>query len=376
MHFYILLISPMKTISLISFLLLLVISIPCVNAYAQVNHTPIDPSGYIKKYDTTFTGIGPKVYFLPEPQRTSKSIVEEFSIISTFKDSIQDAHAQQELLRSFEYTLNHNSIINIIKEDSITINNYKKVIDYQIDVQNTTIAIGLLNEFAKLHTQNKDYQQAESLLEKALGLAQESKEVVLEQTILSNLSALYTFNKKYNKASLIEDTFYETAKKDKSVTDQGKSLVKIALLEAYQKDFKTAESTIIRKAIPLFNRTKDYNEKINAWINLARIYTLDKRFIEAQWFLIQAQELADLKNIKHYNMVIEYMLGSSKFYQENLNVSKKELNKALILAKENNNKYIELATIQMLGEISVKQNRLNDAESLLKSYWKLRDELF
>ena len=67
---------------------------------------------------------------------------------------------------------------------------------------------------------------------------------------------------------------------------------------------------------------------------------------------------------------------NSKFIQNNLIVSQKELTGALSLALKEGNKQIELSAIQLLGQISTKQNRMLEAEQFLLSYWKLRNELF
>ncbi len=94
------------------------------------------------------------------------------------------------------------------------------------------------------------------------------------------------------------------------------------------------------------------------------------------WFLIQAQDLAKNENINKYNAEIEFMLGSAKYHQKNLNVSKVELTKAMTLAKEKGNKYLELSALQLLGEISLQQNNIDEAETFLQSYWELRNQLF
>lgn len=158
--------------------------------------------------------------------------------------------------------------------------------------------------------------------------------------------------------------------------EQANSLVKIALIQAYDKDFRSAENNIIRKAIPLYNKSKDYEGKTNAWITLAEIYQLQNKHTEAQWFLIQARDLAKNKNFTNNLAEIEYMLGLSKYIQRNLVISKNELNTAFELAQKENNKYLQLAIVEKIGLISIEQNKINDAEKQLKDYWRIRKELF
>src|SRR5690606_665711 len=43
--------------------------------HAQSQDDDLDPSGFVNKYDTSFTGIGPKVYTLPAPRSKEEILV-------------------------------------------------------------------------------------------------------------------------------------------------------------------------------------------------------------------------------------------------------------------------------------------------------------
>jgi len=354
---------------------LLASCLSCLSSYAQSVNPLVDASGVIKKYDNTFDGIGPEVYFVPAPQKEN-DIINDFKSIALFTDSIHRFALQEELINSFENTRNYSIVDNIILLDSISLQNWDKAVAYQIEADNTLLATGLLNAFAKEYILKKEYIKAETLLTRALNLIAYDRTFEDKAVLQANLASILIFNNNYTEAKLLEEELYLDAKKSKSLTNEANSHVKLALLEAYSQEYTNAENRIIRKAIPLFNRAKDYDNKINAWIKLGKIYTLNKKYIQAQWFLIQAQELAKLKNIAKYDAQIEFMLGYAKFYQNNLHMSEKELTQALKLAQENGNKYIEIAATQMLGEIALKQNKIDDAETFLNSYWKLRKAYF
>lgn len=335
-----------------------------------------DPANYIVKYDTAFNGIGPKIYFLPSPRTEKEAIIDEFGDISTFNTSIQQALLYQALLKSYLYADNNDEIETLIKANSIKLEDWDNEIKLQQVISDDNITIGLLNNFAKKYIVQKETSKAEALLIKALSIATEKHEAIGIKVLQSNLSWLYFYNKNFIDAGKIQEAYYKEAIREKSLINQANSLVRIATIQAFDKDYKSAENTIIRKAIPLFNKSKDYDGKINAWVELAKIYQLYNKHPEAQWFLIQARDLSKMRKINTYNTDIEYMLGYSKFIQNNLNVSKVELTEALNLAQKNGNKYIELSTIQMLGQISTQQDRINDAQEFLNSYWRLRKELF
>lgn len=358
-----------------TFLCLLTACLSHLLSYGQPTSSLTDATGVIKKYDATFNGIGPKVYFVPAPMKEI-DIINEFKVIALFTDSITKFSLQEELINSFENTRNYSIVENIILLDSLSLQNYDRAVAYQIEAENKLLATGLLNAFAKVYILNKDYNQAESLLTKAYNLIEDDRNFEDKSVLQYNLSAIFLFNKKYNDAKLVEENTTLDAKRNKSISNEANSLVRIALIEAYSENFSVAEQTIIRKAIPLLNRAKDYDNKINAWIKLARIYTLNKKYTEAQWFLIQAQELARLKGISKYAPQIEYMLGYAKYHQDNFQVSQKELVRALKLAQENGDRHIEIASTQLLGEIALKQNKISEAETFLNSYWKLRKAYF
>ena len=148
------------------------------------------------------------------------------------------------------------------------------------------------------------------------------------------------------------------------------------MVQAYQKNFKAAENTIIRRAFPIFNKTKNYTGKVNALINLAKIYQLQNKHTEAQWFLIQARDLATLRRVDNQLPEIEYMLAFSEYVQQNYSVAQREFEKAKSLADEEKNKVLQLAIHDKLGDIYLLQGNFEDAEQELSDYWRLRNELF
>lgn len=349
------------------------------NLSAQNSPSGIDHSGFITRYDRTFNGIGPHVYFLPPPPSKQDSInklMVEFIKINDFNDTLQQAFLYQDLIYNYAKTNNSDYVIETIKNKSIQPEEWDKELANQIKEKNYPFAIGLLNELAEHYIIKKETIKAEKLLSTGIEIASSQKLINEQFTLQSNLTSLYLLNKKYAEANKIAKEQYKYIQNEKSATKQANSLLNMAVIQAYANESTAAENTIIRRVIPLLNKAKDYDAKINAWIKLAQIYTLNKKYPEAQWFLIQAQELAETKSIEKYNSTIEYLLGSSKYHQNNLLVSKKELELALNLAKTAGDKHIEISATQILGEINLKLRDVNEAELFLKSYWKLRSELF
>src|SRR5690606_37984258 len=162
----------------------------------------------------------------------------------------------------------------------------------------------------------------------------------------------------------------------KSLKEQAISYGKLAWIQAYKKDYQPAENTIIRKAIPLFNKSKNYLGKIEAWIILADIYRSQNKHTQAQWFLIQARDLAKKHELPENLALIEYMLGSSKMIQNNYRVAKNELEIAWDLTQNTPNMYLQIATAEQLGRANVHLGNYDCAKDFLTYYWKLRNSLF
>lgn len=336
----------------------------------------LDPSGYILKYDTSFNAIGPHVYVLPAPRTKEEEIRDNYVEIAKFQDSISQGLRYQRLLAAWKSTSNHVELLQLLTPLPKNTSDWNTLISNYSEQQNPSIVYGLLNEYAKMRILNKETMQATGLLESALQQAMDQKNNPDIGIIQSNLSSLLLYNKDYIGAGAHEEAYYKLALQNKSIAEQANSLVKIALIQAYDKDFRSAENNIIRKAIPLYNKSKEYEGKTNAWITLAEIYQLQNKHTEAQWFLIQARDLAKNKNFTNNLAEIEYMLGLSKYIQRNLVISKNELNTAFELAQKENNKYLQLAIVEKIGLISIEQNKINDAEKQLKDYWRIRKELF
>ncbi len=340
----------------------------------QVNNK--DFTGVISKFDTTFSGTGPEVYFLPKPKSKAESLTDQYRVIETEDGLVKRKIMLQQIINNFGSTSDEQYIQTIVLQNNLQSANWENISNTEVQKGNTSVAIGLLNIFAKEYLQQNLEIEAEAILEKAIKISENYANKDDQQIILKNLFTIYLYNNSLVKANAIEENFYKEAQKNKSLQEQASSLVKLAEIDAFQKEFKLAESTIIRKAIPLLNRSKDYNGKVLAWIKLAEIYASNQQYTEAQWFLIQAQELANQKQLNEHRATIEYMLGEAKYYQKNVRVAQIELGRALKLAQESQNMYIELLTTKRLGEISLQQNRIADAERFLKSYWTLRNKLF
>jgi len=345
-----------------------------ISSFGQsANQKSLDPNGFVNKYDTNFNGIGPKVYILPLPRTLKEEMIDTYKEIVDFQDSIINSLKHQRLLSYFQKTTNQHKI-NSIVPDSSTVS--EETAKQYIEQNNHPIVYALYNGFALDYLEQHQNVKALEALRIALSHAQSSNNQDDIAIIQSNIASAYLLTGKLEEAGPLENAYFVHAQKNKELADQASSQTRIALIEAYKKNYKAAENTIIRKAIPLFNNSKFYAGKIEAWMILAEIYRSQNKHTEAQWFLIQARDLAKKQELHDNLAMIEYMLGSSKMIQNNFKVAKNELELAWNLATDGSNKHLQMAIAEQLGRANVNLGDYDAAKDYLERYWELRNTLF
>ncbi len=340
---------------------------------AQEAVTPLDPSGFVTKYDVAFHGIGPEVYVLPTPRTKEETITDSYKEKKDFYDTIARQLDYQELIQEFNVTPATNQLKQAFQPLPSTLEQWKELIQ-KLEANNQgMLASAAANLLALEFLQIKDMKQALDYLKRAQLLAGTSPD---RSVIDFNLANVYRFNGMFADAGQLQENYLKQAIAKKDLIDQGTSYVAIGLNDAYNKEYRAAENSIIRRAIPLFNKVKNYDGKIKALIKLSKIYQLQNKHTEAQWFLIQAKDLAHSKKLLNPLSEIEFRLGYSKYVQQNYSVAKLELEQAKTLAEKEDNKTLQLAINDKLGDIYLLMGDFKEAETALNNYWKLRQEIF
>ena len=347
-----------------------------LGVHAQTEQMPLDPAGFVTKYDTSFAGIGPRVYTLPIPRTKEEVLVDSYQEKKGFYDSISRGLDFQVLQNDFKFTQNSGYIKNNFKPLPSSEEEWNELITKLEKNNNTVLAAGLANEYAWVLLQANQPAKSIDLLTRGLNALNQSGFIGEKAVLEYNLANAYLYSGNFAQASSLQERFLATATKNNTLLDQANTLVKIAMVNAYLKNYAAAENSIIRKAIPLYNKTKNHAGKVNAWIKLAKIYQLQNKHVQAQWFLIQARDLAHEKKIEVNLPDIEYMLAYSKYMQQNYQVAQKEFEQAKTLADKHNNKLLQLAIADKLGDIYLMMENYEHAQHELTQYWILREELF
>lgn len=360
----------MKITSLVLYIML---SLSLVTQAQTTQKKSLDPYGYVTKYDTLFNGIGPRVYILPLPRTLAEEMTDTYKEISSFQDSITRGLQYYRLFSTFKKTSNYSTLAEIIGEKRVAKDYIPLLQQYG---NHPSLGYGLYNEQASQYVLEHNYPAAAEALNNALSRTQAQAKLDDTAILQSNLASLYLLLNRFEEAINLEMLYLKYAENNKNQAAQAASHTRIALIQAYAKQYGPAENSIIRKAIPLFNKSKFYNGKIEGWIILAEIYRNQNKHTEAQWFLIQARDLAKEKEYEDKLAMIEYMLGSSKMTQANYRVAKDELEVAWQLAQDSPNRYLQLAIAEQLGRAHVNLKNFEVAENYLEKYWSLRNDLF
>lgn len=347
----------------------------CNIVSAQTKRSMPDPAGYVLKYDSGFTGIGPKVYVLPAPRSKKEELTDNYRLIIPFQDSIHKAIRYQKLLSTWKPTSNALAAKYLLQTSSNLTTHFDALLERNIKENNMPVAYGILNEYAKSLLVNKNTDEALDHLQRGLAIASVQGDVADQAIFHANLATVYIILHNTPEAIRHETAYYQLVIISKNSFAQAQSLIKQSIIHALDKGYGAAENMIIRQAIPLLNRIKNYAGKIWAWEMLAEIYQAQNKHTEAQWFLIQARDLATIHQIDDALAEIEYMLAYSKYIQQNYNVAKEEFKNAYDLADKEANQLLKLAIVEKLGNIYLLQNNIDYADDMLQEYWSLRTQL-
>ncbi|WP_077439109.1 tetratricopeptide repeat protein [Sphingobacterium sp. CZ-UAM] len=347
-----------------------------ISGKVAAQQSPKDYTGAIKKYDTTFKGIGPEVYFLPPPKTENEIIEDNYTDKKGFSKEIARQLLFQRLLLQLKSTNNMGHFQYLMSPVPANTSAWNTVIDNQRKAENWIAGYALANEAGLFSIKNNDSSSASKFLYEALSLANRTDNKDDIATINLNLSNFQLYHGDFDKAEENAQKYHTYATVSKSYVEQANAWLLLAMARAGQGNFKAAENNIIRSAIPLFNKAKAYEGKIFAWEMLAEIYFKQNKYTEAQWFLLQARDLANAKNLSGELAEIEYLLAASKQKDGNYKVAVKEFIQAAELASNENNKQLSLAILDKLGEVYLTLKDYPSADQTYKAYTQLKNELY
>jgi len=345
-----------------------------------VGQQHVDFSGVVSKYDSTFTGIGPVVYFLPPPK--------------TEEELLDDRYAEKEIdsaeVEDYVNRMRYYHRLDMTGSDHVPAK-YMPV----VETQTSSIEGKLLMEIGSTGAPGQTGLQADvenrlAMEYVALGAcdfaveffqkAMQAKQALGDQsdweTIARNLAVTYEYLGQLDKAHALRQQLYNQSVKNGNNTQQAEALMELALVKAKLGFSSEAEQDIIRKVVPMFRRVRNEAGRASAYRTLADIYALQQKYPEAQWFLVQAKTIVDKEGIVDQLPEIIFNLAETKKHSGNPQVAIEEYKVANDLAKKDHIMGMQLAIQDALGSLYHEAGDYDGAALALNRYDTLKNILF
>ncbi|WP_262248690.1 tetratricopeptide repeat protein [Parapedobacter soli] len=348
-----------------------------MSGFGQEN---IDFSGVITKYDSTFSGIGPKVYFLPPPKTSAELLDDRYAEKEIDSALVEEYVKRMQYYHRLEMTGNGDVAEKYVpireSQTSSVEGKLLMAVVYNVASHNLNALADVQNRLAMEYVAIGTLDFAVEFFEKAV----QAKKAVGNQsdweTITQNLAVTYEYLGQLDKAYALRQQLYEQAVKNHNNRDQANALMELALIKAKRGGWDEAERDIIRKVVPLFRRLRDEAGRASAYSTLATIYTLQQKYPEAQWFLVQAKTIVDREGISDQLPEIIFNLAETKKYAGNPRVAIEEYKVASDLAKKDHRIGMQLAIQDALGNLYHEAGDYDGAALALNQYDILKNMLF
>ncbi|MGV3763485.1 tetratricopeptide repeat protein [Parapedobacter sp.] len=340
----------------------------------------VDFSGIITKYDSTFSGIGPKVYFLPPPKTEAELLDDRYAEKEVDSALVEEYVKRMAYYHRLEMTGNGDVAVKYvpIHESQLASVEGKLLMaaDYNLASNNLNTLADIQNRLAMEYVAIGTIDYAIEFFEKAIWTKKTVNNMADWETISNNLAVTYEYLGQLDKAYALRQELYERAVKSRDNRDQANTLMKLALIKAKKGGWNEAERDIIRKVVPLFRRARDEAGRASAYSTLAAIYTLQHKYPEAQWFLVQAKTIVDREGIAEQLPEIMFHLAETKKYAGNPEVAIEEYKVASNLAKKDHRIGMQLAIQDALGNLYHEAGDYDGAALALNQYDLLKNMLF
>jgi tetratricopeptide (TPR) repeat protein len=215
--------------------------------------------------------------------------------INAFKEYLNTVQFQEQLKASdnihFVFPSSAGVYNGSLKSDSLSA--FDQLLFLSRNLGDRNAEAGVLNSYAVSHALNGKMDNAISLLNNAIVLNLEIKNMV---SVRNNYLSLQRINRyrgnlnealKYNQAIIVID---QTTKNNRLLAE---AFMDQAEILTSQKSYTHAESLVLRRALPLYYYgLKDKNGTIRCYDQLADTYHQQKKFTQAKWFYIQSNMLA------------------------------------------------------------------------------------
>lgn len=158
-------------------------------------------------------------------------------------------------------------------------------------------------------------------------------------------------------------------------TGLGLSYVKQAEIFRRQEQYKSAESLILKSALPFFRSTGYEAGRIDCFDVLGKIYRSQKRYSEAKWFFIQANTQSRKLNDVEGIITSLVNLGKVKVQIDDYSLARRDFKEAQSLASQHGNLFLMAEVKDAYAFLYKKTGNQSGFEDVNESSEELKDSL-
>lgn len=340
-----------------------------------------DFSGWIKKYDSTFDGVGPEVYFLPPPATIDELLSRELENRPPETIAIPRMLSKASTLEGLKGTSALGTDAGRFSGDTQSREGWLLMESERLT------ELGKMNELADIHhllaceyfrlgATEDAFAFFEMALSTKLALKKDADVVAIQH----NLGALYEYIGDLTCAISYYEAIHRDALRRNNRLQQANALTRLALIKAKNGRHAEAEQELIRTIIPLYRQLRNESGDIGrilAYQTLADVYRLQNRYPEAQWFLLQSKDIIEEKGLNYYLPDIIFDLAEVKKSSGNTSIAIEEYHLADQLAqhKGSSSLVMRLAIQDALGSIYHQSGQFKEALEALSRYDYLKEQL-
>jgi hypothetical protein len=346
-----------------------------LSASAQEKENKLNSTDNPHKYSNNFEGVGPRVYILPPPKTEEELLVEEYATKKENQHQIDsllvNLNLKKELKRINTFPLSSFFKDSLKNEEAHLIavaNHYK-------NEMNENSYADWQNNLAVFYFLSGESKKASALFLESLKIKEKLGSIEDQLLVLGNLALLEAKVGNNIKALSLYDQLLEQAKKTKNLDNQAQSYLAIAKLEARLGEYSAAHNLIIKKCIPLLQKSKNYSGIVFALNNLASIKEMQKSDTEAKWIYLQAADVAKKYSDEKGLAISLYNLAQLKnrIGDGNLSIADFMVSKDLAIKNQMEDLLVEIQ--DGLGDAYLKLNDYEAAALALNEYQSLKSNL-
>src|SRR5690606_22576777 len=215
-------------------------------AFGQGN---VDFTGTIGKYDSTFSGIGPEVYFLPPPKTEAELLDDRYAEKEVDSALVEEYVKRMQYYHRLEMTGNGDVAVKYvpIREAQVSSVEGKLLMaaDYNVASNNINALADIQNRLAMEYIAIGTVDVAVEFFERAIRTKKAMNNMADSETITRNLAVAYEYLGQLDKAYALREQLYERAAKGRDHSDEASALMELALIKAKKGGWSEAERDII-----------------------------------------------------------------------------------------------------------------------------------